>query len=229
MSQGRLLVEGMEDKRVFPELLEKAGIPWGPRGGEIVDVHAFGGFQSLTAEELEAQLKNRLERLAIIVDADDDPAGRWKSLQNTTKGWFTLPEKPQSRGTIIEVPPGHIAICPSLRRFGVWMMPDNQLRGMLETFLLALRPDREPGMFDLVAKATDEARTLGVAAAQASGNEELVFKQAHRDKALIHTWLAWHGDPPGRQLHQALMENLMDKDLTYAAPFVAWFKEVFEV
>ena len=54
------------------------------------------------------------------------------------------------------------------------------------------------------------------------------FLPNHRDKALIHTWLAWQ-DEPGRQLHDAVKHAMLDPTLPYAAPFLAWFKELYEL
>lgn len=229
MNRGLMLVEGAEDRRVLPELLEKAGIPWGAKGCEVVRLHAVDGFENLTEEEIGSQLKQNIERFAILVDADDDPTARWASLRSRLHRWFPgFPTTSPAGGVVLDIAPGQVDISPRLRRVGVWMMPDNQARGMLETFLLALRPDTSPEMFAHVERSTDIARQIGVST-DGSEAERAVFKQVHRDKALIHTWLAWHGDPPGRQLHQAIMEKTLDPTLPFAAPFVAWFKQVFEL
>ncbi|HEY8377755.1 MAG TPA: DUF3226 domain-containing protein, partial [Nannocystis sp.] len=44
----RLLVEGPEDRRLLPELIEGAGVPWGTsRASWIVDVKDYGGKEVL--------------------------------------------------------------------------------------------------------------------------------------------------------------------------------------
>lgn len=226
MSRARMLVEGDEDVRVLPELLEKAGIAWGPKGDERVRLKPAGSYDQLTEEWIEAQLKDSgLERLAILVDADDHPGARWTSLRGRVSKWFPdFPTHPTPEGVVIDVPPGLLPFSPRLQRFGAWMMPDNQVRGMLETFLLALRPNDEPNMLSHVEQAADQARQIGLAA-----NSPRIFKEVHRDKALIHTWLAWHGrKEPGRQLHQAIKEEILDPRHPYAEPFLAWFRRVYE-
>ena len=76
----KLLVEGDDDKRVIPELIEANGIPWvDSRGDWIVSIEPMNGFEPiLAAGEIETQLKaSGLEALGIIVDANDDAAKRW--------------------------------------------------------------------------------------------------------------------------------------------------------
>ena len=205
-----LLVEGSEDKRVLPQLLERAGVPWGARGAEVVRVHGLGGYTNLTADELALQLKTAgLQRLGLLVDADADPPARWASVRAVVSPRFALPGNPPAGGAVL-------AATSTAPRFGVWMMPDNAGHGMLETFLLALRPD-EPGLLAHAKQSTDAATQHGAP-----------FVAAHRDKALIHTWLAWR-DPPGRQLHQAVQEKMLDPTGPYAATFVTWFKSLFEL
>lgn len=225
MTTNRLLVEGVEDKRVLPELLERAGLPWGQPGRELVRIHAVDGFQNFTTAEVRAQLKGSIERLALVVDADEAPDSRWLSLRSRLEDLIpVLPSTLPSGGLVLEIPSGGVPVNSRLRRFGIWMMPDNGAQGMLETFLLSLRSEADPAMFSHVERATDCARELGELNPTSN-----VFKRAHRDKALVHTWLAWHGDPPGRQLHQAVKERLFDATCAAAVPFVAWFKRVFEL
>ena len=54
------------------------------------------------------------------------------------------------------------------------------------------------------------------------------FKEHHKDKAKIHTWLAWQ-NPPGRQLHNAIMERIFSPESPRAKDFIMWFQELFEV
>ena len=101
----------------------------------------------------------------------------------------------------------------SIKRLGVWMMPDNAARGMMETFLLALRPSANAALLAYAESAADVARVT----------HEAPFPEVHRDKAIIHTWLAWQ-EPPGRQMHDAVKLAMLDATLHYAAPFIAWFE-----
>ncbi len=93
--KNRLLVEGDDDKRVLPQLIEANGIPWGETRREaIVDIAAYGGIANLLdrrviATELKA---SGLAALGILIDADDDPAGRWQQLRGACSP--SLPDLP---------------------------------------------------------------------------------------------------------------------------------------
>jgi hypothetical protein len=206
-----LLVEGKDDLRTVPELVEKGGVLWGPPKAEIVRIHETDGYENMAAQ-FGSQLKNAgLLRIGVLVDANTDPAARWRSLCAMVATECLLPPAPPAGGVVVPR-------TASGKRLGVWMMPDNASRGMMETFLLALRSaDNAP----LLAHAETT-----VDAAWQSHNAP--FLEVHRDKALIHTWLAWQ-NPPGRQLHDAVKQKMLDPALPYAAPFIAWFKSLYEI
>ena len=209
----KLLVEGDDDKRVIPELIEANGVPWvDSRGDWIVSIEPMNGFEPiLAAEEIETQLKaSGLKALGIIVDANDDAAKRWSSVRERCVAQF--PDLPESLPT-----KGVIATNPDGLKLGVWIMPDNESCGMMETFLKFLVPDPDDPILSFATKARDEAKTLGAP-----------FKDAHADKAVIHTWLAWQ-DPPGRQLHDAIVQKILDPKSPHAAPFVRWFRSLYAV
>lgn len=206
-----LIVEGKDDQRIVPYVVERAGIPWGEPGAEIVRIHEIDGYPNLAAQ-FRTQLKNAgLLRLGIIVDADEDPAARWQSLSKIVGSEYALPQAPAPGGFIA---PRTV----SNKRLGVWMMPDNAARGMMETFLLALRPATNAPLSAHVEVAVDAALR----------NHGAPFLAVHRDKAIIHTWLAWQ-DPPGRQMHDAVKQAMLDPTLPYAAPFIAWLKQLYEI
>lgn len=142
----------------------------------------------LNKEEINVQLKaSGLKIMGIIVDADDKPAHRWQSIRNCLlERYPDIPEELPATGLIHH---GEIKI-------GVWMMPDNQKRGMLETFLEFLLPDNSEALWELAGKTCEQAAVNGAR-----------FKEAHTDKAKIHTWLAWQ-NPPGRQMHDAVKQRI---------------------
>jgi hypothetical protein len=206
-NENRLLVEGHGDRRLLPELLEKHGVPW-PKNAVPVFIHALGS-RDIDRQTLNIQLKNAgLRRLGIIFDADVDANECWLSIRGmlpTTQ----LPKELPAQGLVTTLPSGV--------RFGVWLMPDNVSRGMMETLLLLLRPNGNQPLLEHVTDATDDAVRLGA-----------TFKPVHRDKALVSTWLAWQ-DPPGQQLHEAVRSSTFDSGSLAAGPFVRWFRELFEI
>lgn len=104
----RLLVEGAEDRRVIPELIEKGlGIEWGESEEEaIVSIEDCGGFDGILAKGLlETELKaSGLEALGILADANDNPSGRWESLRNRCRPLVgDFPDEIATDGLITEL------------------------------------------------------------------------------------------------------------------------------
>ncbi len=99
----------------------------------------------------------------------------------------------------------------------MWIMPDNRLSGMLETFLAYLVPTASQSLWTYATEAVAEAKTLGAP-----------YRDVHIDKAKIYTWLAWQA-PPGRQLHNAIMERILDPQSPYASGCVDWFRVLYDL
>ncbi len=153
----KLLVEGDEDKRVVPELIEAHGIPWGENSDEwIVEISQCDGFENVVkpgAIETELKVSGR-EALGIIADANSDAERRWESVRNRCLRSFPdLPKDLPAGGLIHENAEG--------LKLGVWLMPDNQSRGMMETFLTYLVPDHGDVLLGHAESACDGARALG--------------------------------------------------------------------
>jgi hypothetical protein len=207
-----LLVEGAEDLRVFPWLLEQSGVPWGATKDPIVKIVQYEGATNLLSEgEIETQLKaSGLLALGVIVDADENAAGRWQAIRARISEHFpSAPSALPLEGLVMQQESG-----PS---FGAWVMPDNVSRGILETFLLYLRPSENQALHAHAESAVSQAQTVGAP-----------FRDPHRDKALIHTWLAWQ-DPPGRQMHQAIMAGMLRESSPALTAFVSWFCKLYSL
>ncbi|NJK59995.1 MAG: hypothetical protein HC918_06785 [Oscillatoriales cyanobacterium SM2_1_8] len=203
----RLIVEGADDKRVIPQIIEAHGIAWGETRAEaIVHIEDYDGVENLM-KAIGAELKrSELQALGIAIDADEDWAGCWRSLQ---QAWArSIPNFPE---TLPEE--GLITKMDNDIQFGVWIMPDNRSRGMLETFLSYLVP--EPT--DAIWEYAQAAQRLGAS-----------FRDVHRDKAQMHTWLAWQ-DPPGQQLHLAVKQQILRPGHPKAQAFVDWFRKLYSL
>lgn len=211
-----LLVEGATERRLIPELMEHRGVLWElPTGGFAVRIDSYGGIERMLAPgEIETALKaSGLESLGIIFDADGlhgDAPDRWATMRHRCADvGCTLPEIPPAAGFETMLATGI--------RFGVWMMPDNTNKGMLETFLLRLVPTASDAIYEFASASVDKARTLGAS-----------FRPLQHHKALIYTWLAWQ-DPPGAQLHDAVKFKILDPSSSSADAFVNWFRTLFRV
>ncbi|MBW4586344.1 hypothetical protein G7B40_023310 [Aetokthonos hydrillicola Thurmond2011] len=205
-----LLVEGKQDVRVIPELIEANGINWGTRKSPIVYIRDYDGYQNLVDPDIiSTELRaSGLSALGIMIDADDNPLGRWQSIRTASlKSIPDIPEALPEEGLIHTTPNGI--------QFGIWLMPDNKMRGMLETFLTYMIPRGNEVLWEFAQEAALQAKSKGA-----------VFTDPHVDKANIYTWLAWQ-NPPGRQLHQAIMERILDPNHPNAQRFVTWFKTLY--
>jgi hypothetical protein len=224
MHKNRLLVEGVEDLRVIPELVEINGINWGSKNEPIVQIHSCNGYENIAdVDAISAELNNSgLEALGIIIDADTNPKNRWLSLKNASLQGMEiariqcLPELPAmipEEGLIRTI---SITAVRDIR-FGIWMMPDNQTSGMLETFLSYLLPEETEELWGFAKLSTTEARQKGAK-----------FTETHYDKAQIYTWLAWQ-EPPGRQLHDAIKQKILHPTHPRASVFMQWFRDLYQL
>jgi hypothetical protein len=208
----KLIVEGEQDKRVIPYLIEANGIPWGnTKDKAVVYIEAYGSDQFIDVDIISTELKaSGLNALGLMVDADDNPSGRWESIRNAClKTIPDIPEQLPNSGLVHRMANGI--------KFGVWLMPDNQMRGMLETFLAYMIPQQSEPLWQYAQEVVTEARNRGAS-----------LISPHVDKANIHTWLAWQ-NPPGRQLHNAIMERILNPQHPKAQTFINWFKNLYDL
>lgn len=212
-SPNKLLVEGDDEKRVIPYFMDEH-IVWGDRKDDwAVRIESFDGVEDLLKPGvIEAESKEPgLQALGILVDADDHLDARWEQVRK--RCLKLAPDFPK------ELPPaGLIHPVPNGPRIGVWIMPDNQTRGMLETFLALLVPGDGDPLVDFAADACRSAKQ----------DHGATFGDTHEDKARIHTYLAWL-DPPGRQLHVAVLARALDARLPLGLAFARWFMELFQI
>ena len=211
-SQKILLVEGKQDARVIPYLIEANGIVWEINKKPVVYIRDCEGNNNLVDSDIiisELQASG-LSVLGIIIDADDDPSTSWQSIISASL--MSIPDIPK-----VLPEEGLIHTTPEGIKFGIWIMPDNKMRGMLETFLTYMIPTGNEDLWEFVQEVTQEARSKGA-----------TFKNVHQDKANIYAWLAWQ-DPPGRQLHNAIMERILNPQHPNAQKFVTWFKTLYDL
>jgi hypothetical protein len=195
-----LLVEGKNDRHVVYALLDRRGIP------PVFEVDDKKGDGQLL-DFLNTWLKGSdVERLAVILDADEGGVGRrWQQLTDRLSGipGIEIPRQPDENGTLIAIPDGPL--------LGVWLMPDNRLPGMLEDFIAFLVPSDDE-LLPRVDGFLDGIPAL-----------EKRFSEAHRPKARIHCWLSLQQEP-GKPLGQAITARYLDATCQFADPFVNWLQ-----
>lgn len=207
----KLLVEGAEDLRVIPELIEKSGIPWGNKKSEaIVSIQECGGYENIDVNLISTELQaSGLTHLGVIIDADEDVSVRWISIRNACLP--SIPDIPE------QIPETGLILTTNGIKFGVWIMPDNLVRGMQETFLAYMIRDESQVIWQYAQEVAQEAKNKGAS-----------FKNSYLDKAQIYTWLAWQ-EQPGRQLHQAIKYEILNPQHPKAQTFVNWFKTLYDL
>ena len=148
--------------------------------------------------------------IGVILDANDSFDTRWSRVrERCRKVAADFPE---------DLPTSSIVhVTTEGLRIGVWIMPDNRSRGMLETFLsFLLIPERIP-LWEFARDSCDRAR--GIAGCHSP---------SHRDKACVHTYLAL-GEPPGLSLPYSILKRAFDARLPLAEGFANWFVELFQL
>jgi len=208
--QPLLLVEGKTELRLLPELLEANGIPW-PERNEPVFIKEMGGFANFWKDgAIHTELKSKnLDAVGLIFDADEPEDDRWETVAKHCRSFAPdIPDEPRVGGWITQ------RTIDGGPRFGVWMMPDNRNRGYLETFLEVLVPDQV--LWSYADEVVTEALARGAT----------FDAKRRRDKAKIHSWLAWQGEP-GKQLHEAVKHRTLEPMSSHAEPFVDWFRRLF--
>lgn len=202
-----LLVEGRDEVSSLPYLLESVGIAWPDDAPPVHLVSGGGVDQVLDAKKIGVRLKSSgLERLGLLVDADLSAEARWGQARDCLRSLhLKVPDALPPDGAIFEGPRGV--------RIGIWIMPDNVAAGMYEDWLHVLR-ESEPDLEAHIETSLEEARTLGAS-----------WRDVHRSKARLHTWLAWR-DPPGVGLVLAAKDGAFS-GVSVDDAFVRWFRALF--
>ncbi len=208
----RLLVEGTDDLYAIAELIGHH-VEWPSRKEHApVRIEWRDGVENILDEDtIPVRLKAPdTDILGVVIDADDEIDRRWRRISTLCAPFFSnIP---------IDLPPGGLITKNEVGKyFGIWIMPDNQKHGMLETFLRYLVPGNQASLWSYAERSTGEALNHGAN-----------YKSLHSDKAQIHTWLAW-ADPPGERFGTALLKKILDANAPSAAPFVQWFKELYQL
>ncbi|MBI4026191.1 MAG: hypothetical protein HY360_14485 [Verrucomicrobia bacterium] len=200
-----LLVEGIDDEHVLKHLCGQRGVQ------KLDEIKPQGSVERLL-ENFPVRLKESdIEALGVVIDADADLVARWQSLKDRLMraGYQNVPDQPASTGTILSPPSDSL-----LPRVGVWIMPDNQTRGILEDFLRFLVPPNS----QLFGHAESSVANIP--------EGEQRFSQLAKPKAIIHTWLAWQ-EEPGKPLGTAITARFLDSNVAQVDVLVAWLKRLF--
>jgi hypothetical protein len=197
----KLLVEGNDDQHVIWALCEKFNIP------ETFDVIDCVGIDKLY-ESIPVRLKQSdIETIGIIIDADVNLNDRWKSVRNLLlKQEFKVPE---------DLPEGGLIISNGNVKVGVWIMPNNNINGMLEDFVSFLVP-QDDKLLPIVDATLNKIE-----------NEELnKYSLIHKSKARIHSWLSWQ-EEPGTPMGLSITKSYLTNDSESCEQLINWLQKLF--
>jgi hypothetical protein len=200
-----LLVEGDNDGHVILALRDYYQIP-----KESFGLSACGSDKEVIKRLNGLLNTERKETIGVVLDADNpNLAGKWQQFRATLEkkvGISLTDNELHKDGTIIPAVNDHPKI-------GLWLMPNNQLDGMLEDFCMSLAKSK---MIDFAQNCVLEAQKQG----------HTSFKPNHHSKAVVHTYLAWQ-DEPGRPLGQAITAKVLNPNQPLAKTFADWLKRLF--
>ncbi|MUG98947.1 hypothetical protein F7734_44305 [Scytonema sp. UIC 10036] len=206
----QLLVEGKNDRHVIWSLCNQYQLPE-EFSVEVPVAEGTEGIEVLL-DGLPLKLKEKnLKILGIVVDADRDLVARWQGLRDRLResGYQDVPNASPNQGWVYSA--------PELPKVGVWLMPNNQLPGMLEDFVACLIPTDD--------KLLPKAQSVLQEIEQSNINR---YTLIHRPKALIHTWLAWQ-EKPGMPMGQAITAKVLNSNSQVAIAFIEWLKLLFNL
>ncbi len=217
-----LFVEGIDDQHTIFALcehfkVEETFIVEIPDGKGKINKHAKphekGGIENVLKAMQGFLATQNIERLGIVIDADENLLSQWQRVKSVLEktGYLNIPAEPNPNGTIIEQ--------ENMIKFGVWIMPDNQIYGMLEDFLSLLIPDKDTNQ--VWAKAVKCSQE--VLDEVAAGNR---FGEIHLSKAQIHAYLAWQKEC-GKPFGFSITAKYLQADNPNCENFVNWLKRLF--
>lgn len=206
MGSRLLLVEGKDDEHVVRHLCQAHQIDI---SFDITQPEEDGIEQLL--DQVPTRLKQPdMQRLAVLIDADEDVQSRWGQLRDRLRraGHRSIPDEPAQNGTVIDLPSDFGTV-----RLGVWIMPNNRLPGMLEDFAAFLVPENDKMMphVDRFLEAIPE--------------EDRLFRDVHLAKARIHSYLAVQ-EEPGKPLGLSITCRYLDASREVIRPFLKWLIDV---
>ena len=194
-----LLVEGKDEVLFFSSLL---GAAPGSNSFQVVPVGKEKLRESLSiVRAMFSQAAPTCEALGVVRDADEDARGAFQSVRDALRHeeW---------------APPGrHGEVTCSLPKIGVFIMPDGEEKGALETLCRRAVQDTEIGRC-----ATEYLRCLERAGRVASN-------AARRDKAFAHTYLAG-GDDPVARVGEGAQQSTWDYTHAAFSPLVDFVRRL---
>ncbi len=198
----KLLVEGNDDQHVIWALCNKFNVP------ETFDVIDCESINNLTLQIPVRFKQTGINTLGIMVDADREIKNRWASLKGLLSAQgFKVPDDLPSTGLVL--------INDNNKKVGVWIMPNNNLNGMIEDFISFLVP-KDDKLLPIVHATLDDIEKQKL-------NK---YPSIHKSKAAIHSWLSWQEDP-GTPMGLGITKRYLATDDETCLLLIQWLNELF--
>lgn len=213
-----LYVEGQDDYYVILHLCKEYQIVI----PECFYIHDCKGKDEVLKKisGLSNPIDLKLKIVGIILDADENIAIRWEQITDKLKrisSNYKIPENITSKGTIIEAINSDDEEFPKI---GIWIMPNNQDKGMLEDFLMKMAEQSNyTGGIQYAKNCVEKAKE----------NNLTSFIDAHKSKAIVHTYLAWHDEPSFTFGKAITKQEGFNPNTPLVQDFIDWLKNLFEI
>jgi len=210
-----LWVEGRDEEVVLPILCESKGISLANLSICLKDKKGYTELLKGIPVQIKSADADGLEILGIVIDADENVGNRWKAVRNRLieAGYKNPPTKPDKKGTVILGDDTNY-----LPTVGIWLMPNNDEKGMLETLIGFLVPSR----------STNELWQYAEQTTNIVFDKHKSFLESKKPKAVLHTWLAWQ-KKPGLPIGTAITAKYLKTDHPAVDDFICWIKRLFQL
>lgn len=209
--RSRLQVEGVDDRHVIRHLLRRHGLSDGEDGEVFPEIRHVGGRASLLDGIRPSVVTSTGRSIGFVLDSDSSVDRTWTAVSDRLR---------EVEVEVSDAMPVEGFIGRAMKhkaRVGVWLMPDNQRKGDLESLVAELATGTAPRIVEHAEAATHQAVVLGAQ----------VPVTAMR-KAVLHAWLAWQ-ETPGLRYGAAIGAHYLRHDTVAAMGFVAWFRRLFGI
>ncbi|MBX3102495.1 MAG: hypothetical protein KF690_08310 [Bacteroidetes bacterium] len=206
-----LLVEGNSEKHVLYTICEKYEIP------EVFDVEVAGNNEKARSKFIAEIAGSKYKKVGVVLDNELDQHV-WDSFSTGLTRYAEFYEEPFPSS-----PLGEALIIRSNRKnltyddFGIWMMPDNHSKGTLENFLIQMKTGH-----DLLLDFSEKT----LVALEEQKPRIHLYKPVHRNKALVHTYLAWQ-ENPGSPYGLAFKQGAFDLNHHNVKALADWLHRLF--
>ena len=203
-----LIVEGKDELHVVSRISESYDIL------ENFKIEVSGSNDQAIDKFISSIFASDFNKVGVLLDFEPNQnvwGKLYNGLQSYKPYYKTIPHDPLEGGVIVEANGTN----KLFDNFGIWLMPNNKDKGTLENFLLSVVNSGNVQ----IAFAEETLKEL-----EKRGLDD--YKPVHRNKALIHTYLAWQ-ENPGAPYGTALKQKAFDIEHPDVQALANWLRQLF--